>query len=169
MPEPPACNASPLIVLARAGHLDLLQAVYGSVVVPGGVADEVLRGPGRDPAVVALQTELWLERTPVGEIPLGVAAWDLGAGEAEVLTWALGHPECEAVLDDRAGRRCARALGIPYRGTLGVVLLAKKRGVIPAARPIIEALRRVGLYVSPELQEQALSLVGEQSGLERER
>ena len=45
MPEPPACNASPLIILAKAGHLDLLRAVYGGVVVPEAVVRE-LEGEG---------------------------------------------------------------------------------------------------------------------------
>ena len=161
MPEPPACNASPLIVLARAGHLDLLRTLYGGVIVPDAVADEVLHGPANDPAAAALQTDAWLQRTAVPDIPLPVAAWDLGMGEAEVLAWALRHPGCEAILDDRLGRRCARALAIPVRGTLGVVLLAKKRGIIPAARPVVESLRKAGLFISPEVLEPSLRLVEE--------
>jgi len=161
VPEPPACNASPLIVLARAGHLALLRAVYGTVVVPEGVASEILRGPSNDPALVGLQSESWLMRTAVGDVPAHIAAWDLGSGEAEVLAWANRHPGCEAILDNRVGRRCARALGLPVRGTLGVVLLAKRGGVIQAARPVMDALVRAGLYLEPDLREQALRLVGE--------
>ncbi|HSB68083.1 MAG TPA: DUF3368 domain-containing protein [Candidatus Methylomirabilis sp.] len=82
-------------------------------------------------------------------------------GEAEVLAWALRHPGCEAILDDRLGRRCGRALSIPVRGTLGVVLLAKKRGIISAARPVAESLRNAGLFVSSDLLESSLRLVGE--------
>ncbi len=63
MAEPPACNASPLIVLARAGHLALQRAVYGTVVVPDAVAGEILRGPSGDPALTGLQSEAWLTRT----------------------------------------------------------------------------------------------------------
>lgn len=161
MPEAPVCNASPLIVLARARHLDLLPGVYGSVIVPDAVANEVLHGPAGDPVVTALQTALWLQRATIPEVPPPVAAWDLGAGETEAVAWALRHPGCEVILDDRLGRRCARALGIPVRGTLGVVLLAKKRGIITAARPVVDALLGAGLFVSPDLREQALRLVGE--------
>lgn len=161
MAEPPACNASPLIVLARAGHLDLLRGLYGTVIVPDAVGSEVLRGSEGDPAAAAVQSEAWLKRTEVGNVPPHIAAWDLGSGEAEVLTWALEHPGCEAILDNRLGRRCARALGLPVRGTLGVVLLARKRGLIPAARPVMDALVRAGLFLTPDLREQALRLVGE--------
>ena len=50
---------------------------------------------------------------------------------------AHGHPESVAVIDDLAARRCAAALGIPCRGCLGLVLLAKKRGVLSTARPVV--------------------------------
>jgi predicted nucleic acid-binding protein len=147
--------------LARDGHLALLQVVYGSILVPDAVATEILRGPCGDPALTGLESESWLMRTAVGDVPAHIAAWDLGSGEAEDLTWALAHPGCEAILDIRLGRRCARAFGIPVRGTLGVDLLAKRRGLIPAAGPVMEALGRAGLFLASDLREQALRLVGE--------
>ena len=161
MAEPPVCNASPIIILARAGHLHLLRAVYGTVIVPAAVADEVLVGPVSDAGACALGTETWLRRTAVPDVPLSIVGWDLGMGETEVLAWALRHPGCEAILDDRLGRRCARSLGIPVRGTVGVVLLAKRRGIIPAARPVVDSLRAAGLFISPAMLGTSLRLVGE--------
>jgi len=67
--------------------------------------------------------------------------WDLEEGESAVLAWAYGHPGTEAIVDDLAARRCATTLDIPIRGTLGLVLTAKQKGIIPAARPILEKLR----------------------------
>jgi predicted nucleic acid-binding protein len=61
----------------------------------------------------------------------------------------------------RAGRRCATTLGIPIRGTLGLVLTAKQRGEISAARPVLEQLRLSGMYLSDRVMNQALALVGE--------
>ncbi len=61
-----------------------------------------------------------------------IAALDLGAGESEVLSLALGLSGYHAVLDDAAGRRSAEALGIPFIGTGGLLLLAKKEGLIPS-------------------------------------
>ena len=66
-----------------------------------------------------------------------------------------------AVIDDLAARRCASVVGISTRGTLGVVLLAKQRGIIPSAADIVAQLRNAGLYLSPEVIGDALSLVGE--------
>lgn len=84
----------------------------------------------------------------------------MGAGESSVPTWAYVHPGTEAIVDDLAERRCAAALGISVRGTLGLVVRAKQRGTIPAARPLLEQLRQSGLYLSDRVMNQALELVG---------
>jgi predicted nucleic acid-binding protein len=70
-------------------------------------------------------------------------------------------PGREVVIDDRAGRRCAEAHGIPLLGTVGLVILAKRLGRITAARPIIDEIRRVGLYVTDNVIADALKQAGE--------
>ncbi len=78
-----------------------------------------------------------------------------------MLALVLEHPGTEAIIDDLAGRKCAASLSIPVRGTLGIVLAAKQRGVIPKARPIIEDMMAAGLYLSRKVLEVALRRVGE--------
>jgi predicted nucleic acid-binding protein len=161
VPERPAVNASPLIFLARSSYLDLLKLAGEEVVVPSAVAEEILRRGKTDPTAVAIESTSWLVVVESPPVPPIIQAWDLGEGESSVLAWAHAHPGTEAILDDLAGRRCAAALGIPVRGTLGLVLAAKKSGVVPAARPIVERLRLSGMYLSDSLVDQALALVGE--------
>jgi len=159
--ETPVINASPLIFLARASQLNLLRLLGDSVIVPISVAEEIQRRDVSDPTVRALQTTPWLKVTPVSEIPLSINAWDLGKGESAVLAWALAHPGSEAIVDDLAARRCAATLHIPVRGTLGLALIAKQRGVIPSARELLAELREVGMYLSDDVLNRALALVGE--------
>jgi predicted nucleic acid-binding protein len=159
--ERPAVNASPLILLARANLLDLLQLAGPEIVAPAPVADEILREGPQDPAARALETMPWLTIVEAPPVPAVVQAWDLGAGESSVLAWALGHPGTVAIVDDLAARRCAAALHVPVRGTLGLILLAKQRGRIEAARPVLEAMRATGMYLSDAVLNQALALVGE--------
>ena len=71
------------------------------------------------------------------------------------------HPATEAIIDDLAGRKCAASLNIPVRGTLGIVLVAKKRGLIPEAQPVIEDIMTAGLYLSRKVVDEALGRVGE--------
>jgi predicted nucleic acid-binding protein len=158
--ERAAVNASPLILLARGGLIQLLKLAGPEVVVPLPVAEEVRRRGSSDPTVRALAENPWLVVSDIAVPPL-IQAWDLGPGESSVLAWAHVHPGTLAVLDDLAARRCAATLGIRARGTLGLVILAKQRGEVKAARPVLEALRKGGLYLSDSVLNAALALVDE--------
>lgn len=156
-----AVNVSPLIFLSKGGLLDLLKLAGEEIIVPEAVATEIQRRGATDPTVQALEGTPWLVIVETPPVPALIQSWDLGPGESSVLAWAHAHPGTEAIVDDLAGRRCAAALGIPVRGTLGLVLTAKQRGIIPAARPVLEKLRQSGMYLSDRVLNQALALVGE--------
>jgi predicted nucleic acid-binding protein len=157
VPDVWVVNASPLIALDRIDCVHLLGQLATEVVLPAAVIAEVAAGPhplgaaqlGRHRSVVA------------GAIHPVVAAWDLGAGETEVVSWAASKIGSVAILDDRAARRCAAALGVPTVGTLRVLLHAKKAGLIAAVAPLIDGLRRSGIYLSDTLIADALKLAGE--------
>lgn len=161
MAERPAVNASPLILLSRAGLLDFLGLAGPEIVVPQPVAAEIRTGGSGDAAVRALESIPWLTVVEAPPVPAAIQAWDLGEGESSVLAWAHGNPGTLAILDDLAARRCAAAVRIPVRGTLGLVLLAKQRGRIKTARPVLEGMRVSGMYLSDTVLNQALALVGE--------
>jgi predicted nucleic acid-binding protein len=159
--EKAAVNASPLVFLTRGGYLDLLRLAADEIVVPAAVAEEIQRrGPADLTARTIADTD-WLVVVTTPTIPPFIQAWDLGEGESAVLAWAHAHPGSEAIIDDLAARRCAAALGVPVRGTLGLVLAGKIRGEIPAARPVLEHLRGLGMYLSDRVLNQALALVNE--------
>lgn len=139
-------NASPVISLAKVGHLDLLTQLPDEILVPTEVASEVLAGPPSDPARKAFD-EGWGRVASVERIPAPILEWSLGSGESAVLSLVLDNPGATAILDDAVGRRCARTLGIPVIGTLAVVLRAKKQGLIPSAAHVVESLMSSGLYV----------------------
>ena len=161
MDENPVINASPLIYLSRSGLLDLLQIISFEIVVPEIVADEILRRGASDITAQAIRQTEWLKIVPAPAIQPEILAWSLGAGESSVLSLVLANKNTEAIVDDLAARRCAAALQIPVRGTLGIILTAKNRGEISAARPLLEKLRQNGMYLSDKVLNHALSLVGE--------
>lgn len=161
MAEPAVANASPLILLARADHFDLLRVASDEIIVPAAVAEELRRGGSKDKTVEAIAQAPWVTVVPITPVPPAVQAWDLGPGESAVLAWAVAHQGCEAILDDLPARRCAAAIKVPVRGTLGIVLLAKERGIVALARPVIERLLQSGMYLSDDVVGRALSLVGE--------
>lgn len=161
MAEQFAVNASPLIFLTQAELLDLLRMVGDTGVIPAAVMRELEAGVHiHDTARVVRETP-WLTVVETLEPVESIQVWDLGAGESGVLAWVLNHPGTEAVVDDLQARRCAATLGLPVRGTLGLVITAKQRGRIPAARPVIEQLRDAGMYLSDRVLNFALKKVGE--------
>jgi predicted nucleic acid-binding protein len=155
--EQAAVNASPVILLARVGAIDLLRLIADTLIVPRSVADEVLDPPGAQ----VLATTPWLKIVADPNVSPQVRAWDLGAGETAVISWGLACPGNEVVIDDLAARRCAAVMQVPVRGTLGLVLLGKRRGALPAARPMVRRLIDAGMYLSDRTAEAALRLVGE--------
>ncbi|MGR8933517.1 MAG: DUF3368 domain-containing protein [Gammaproteobacteria bacterium] len=60
-----------------------------------------------------------------------------------------------------AARRCANALGLRVIGSLGIILMAKQKGLVPSVKPIIEHLSRVGLYLDAGLVAKVLEMAGE--------
>lgn len=159
MPDRIVVNSSPLIVLARAGRIDLLTLIGTPIHVPKTVSSEVRAHS--DEAARALDTIAWLQTVPDAEtLPL-VRGWDLGAGESAVLEWAQAHRPARAIIDDYAARKLASVLAVQVTGTLGLALLARQKGLVPLARPLVEELLQAGLYLSKPVIERALQIVGE--------
>jgi len=150
-------DASPLIILGQVGELELLERLSSQLIVPAAVAEEVLAGPD-DPAHRALLSG-WGERRHA-TVPEMVAGWGLGQGESAVIALAL-ELGATAVVDDRSARRCARAVGATVIGTLGVILRAKRRGLIDAAAPIIRSVLDAGLFYEDQAVRRLLEDVGE--------
>src|SRR5438067_8821783 len=104
------CNSSPLIALDQIGQLDLLEQLFGSVLVPPAVVREV--GP-------ALALPAWIvEQSLTQGLAPQLLRPSLGPGESEAIAMALEVNAAWVVLDDRPARRLAQALGLTVIGTL---------------------------------------------------
>lgn len=155
-------DASPLITLGKVSQIALIRRMTSDLVIPEGVVGEVDQGPADD------QAKKWIHEGGAclvrrsTEIPPLIRSWDLGLGETEVISWAFLNPAYEAILDDRAARNCASSLGIRVRGTIGIILLAKKDGVLPLIKPLLTQLIDSGSRISPELFRAACRLADEE-------
>jgi hypothetical protein len=148
-------NASPLIAFQQLGQLGLLGSLFGTVLAPPAVMREarsVLERPG------------WLvERALAQPLPATIRRAGLGAGESEALALALELRADRVLLDELAGRKLAQRLGLPVIGSVGVLLAAKRRGLIPSVREPLDVLRKGGFRMDDELYEHALGKAGELS------
>ncbi len=154
MAETWVVNASPVIVLAKIGRLDLLAAPGRTLLIPDAVAREILAGPSDDAARLALARGELCDRPSIA-VPAEVLEWSLGAGESAVIALARAH-RATPVLDDFDARSCAKSFGLTPVGTLGVILRARREGRIPEAAPIVSSLRSAGLHLDTALIRSAL-------------
>ena len=153
-------NASPIILYARIGRLNVIERLAPRVIIPATVIEEIQAGIRKDGTVKDATAWALQYQQPDISIPTTVERWDLGQGESQVISFCL-QGERWAVLDDRMARRCISAHGLNMIGSLGMILRARKLGLIDAARPWVYKLKDEGMYVEVSLVEKALSALGE--------
>lgn len=166
-------DASPLIALARIGHLHLLRDVFGEVVLTEIVQQEVLAGgdfADAIPVEQAIQAG-WLQPKPSPEAMndlatiarTGVAGLDPGEKSSILLALAYqqsGHTT-RLIIDEMKCRAVARHLSLELIGSAGIIAIAKRLELIPLARPLLERLQASGYYLSQAVVDNALRIAGE--------
>ena len=143
-------DASPLVGLSRVGGVVWLRELFGSVEMTAAVRGELERG-GLEAQIAAAFDQGWL-RSRATARPLPDWPPHLGEGEWSTIVAAREHRGPVLVLlDERLGRREARAAGLEVAGTAAIVGLAQKRGIIESARDIFEQLLRSDFRIAPEV------------------
>ncbi len=156
-------DTSPIVNLAAIGHLHLLRDLFGALTIPEAVYREiVVEGAGR-PGAEEVEAANWIV-TRLVRSPHLVRTFetDVHIGEAEALVLALELNADWILLDERAARRLAASLDLRHTGLLGVLAKAKERSLIPALKPLMNALRRdAGFWISQTLYDHVLHRVQE--------
>jgi predicted nucleic acid-binding protein len=148
-------DTSPITALLTIGAADVLPQLFGEVVIPAAVRDELLRSHSYLPQYV--QVKLVRNQGRVREYTQTVHL-----GEAEAIELARELQADHLLMDERKARALAQRERIPVIGLLGVVLLAKRRQLIPSARELLNRLEsESGMYLAAELKATALETVGE--------
>jgi len=155
------CNTSPIQYLHQLELLHILHALARQVIVPPAVVDELAEGRALGVNLPDLTTLDWVTvRRPVSELAVPLVT-DLGLGETEVLMLALESREAIVVLDDALARRVGETFGLRLTGTLGLLLDAKRAGLIPAVGPLLHQLQALRFRVAPHTRAAVLKLAGE--------
>ena len=143
-------NTSPLIALGRIERIDLLRDLYKQVVCPRSVVDEIEAGVHKGHAP-AMTLPPWVTVDPD---PAGMTfRRELGAGESAVLSLALATKADLVVLDDLQARLVAAELNLRTTGTLGILVAAQQRGLIPNVRDEARKLQAAGFRIHPTLMD----------------
>jgi uncharacterized protein len=154
-------NSSPLILFARMNRLELLQELFGTVVLPPAVWREVTGQGGHRPGAAEIAQASWISVKPLAHSPSEELADAIDDGEAEAIALALELAPIAILMDDAAGRRWASRLGLTVLGSVGIAVQAEVAGLVNSIDPLIDGLERAGLHLTPTLIQAARTLAGE--------
>lgn len=158
--EPIAVNTGPLIALSACRCLDLLPRLHPRVVAAEAVLAEFLRGQPTEPGDLFVQPP-WLEVCALATSPSPLLVRRLDAGEAATIALASELRIQLVVIDERRGRAAARLSGLRVTGSIGILLRAKREGLIAAIKPCLDSMQQAGMWQSQRLRSQALREAGE--------
>lgn len=151
-------NSTPLIALCNADLLNILKKIYGSIIIPKAVFDEVTAK--KDSACLQIKQNLdWITVETITNIEdRKMYKAKLHAGEVDVMILAQADPKADLVIiDDNA----AKYLGLTVTGTLGVLIKAKQSGIISSVKNAITKIQSNGFYINENIIKLALKQAGE--------
>jgi len=152
-------NTTPLIALAGIGRLELLHLLYGEIYIPSAVLSEIESEPAKTQVTMAD----WIKVIEVhGVASRSLFSARLHIGEIEVILLAQEQMADLVLMDDNAAKKTAKFLGLSVAGTLGVLIRAKKEGLIREVKPIMEDLIADGLYVDNKIRKMVLKASSEE-------
>ncbi|MCS7263525.1 MAG: DUF3368 domain-containing protein [Armatimonadetes bacterium] len=150
MKEPAVTNSTCLIGLERIGRLDILHQLFETVMIPPKVQEEF--GKAVNWLVVI---------APKNTVLVQVLSTIVDEGEAEAIALAK-EQNCLLVLDDRKARHWAKSFGLRIIGTAGLLVRAKRQGIVEEVKPILENLKQSNFRLHPSLEREVLRLAGEE-------
>ena len=151
-------NTTPLIALADIGHLDILHNLYGEIMIPQAVLDEILTEPAKS---IVSRCD-WISVFDIdSKKPNRLYSARLHAGEIAVMMLADEQDADLLIMDDNAAKKTAKFIGFSVTGTIGVLLKAKRDGLIQNVKPLLAEMISDGFYISETIRKMVLEEAGE--------
>lgn len=139
-------NSTLLIILSKIGELEILKNLYGEIIIPRAVFDEVTIKSD------AIKNLLWIKILEVQDKSnRKIYQAKLHDGEVEVMMLAKEISADLLIIDDNAAKKFAKFLGFTVTGTLGILLKAKSEKIISEVKPILEKMLAEKFYISEEI------------------
>ena len=139
-------DTSCLIILDKIGELQLLNKLFGQIIITQEIAKE-FKKELPDWFTIVEQTNKIYQK---------ILEASLDKGEASAIAYALEQDNCLLIIDDYKGRKYAEQLGIKITGTLGVIIDAKLSGYIESVKPMLEKIKKTDFRLSVELEKRTI-------------
>jgi predicted nucleic acid-binding protein len=160
-------DTSPITNLAAIGQLDILRVLYGQIIIPVAVYNELVQAPCQPiPGAIEVQTLSWIQTQRVSNLSkvneILAIQLNIDRGEAEAIQLALELKANLIIIDEKRARMLATSLGLKVTGLLGILIQAKNQQVIVAVKPLIDRLiQEADFRLSEVLYQTVLKLAGE--------
>jgi uncharacterized protein len=156
-------NTSPIFYLSTIGQLDLLRQLYGEIIIPTAVFNEITNVGNTDASAAIVPTLSWIQTQPVSDQAfINTLRVELDPGEAEAIALAVELKANRLLIDERLGRAAAMRSALQVTGVLGILIAAKRRKLIQEVKPLLDALiEQVGFWVDERLYAEVLQTVDE--------
>lgn len=153
-------DTSVITNLIQLGQLPLLKELFGNIIIPQKVFDELARIPGQ---IEIINENAWMEVRQISdEAHFKKLISTLDPGEAEAIVLAIELKADALLIDEKKGRRIAQEYGITITGLLGILIEAKAENLIQKVKPILDRLIfEMGFRISPKLYQHILEEVDE--------
>ncbi len=153
-------NTTPILSLFKIDKLGILKELYDRVIIPFAVYEEIEQGKEK-PYYQDLRKLDWIDIKSIKNEKSRLYFLDLDKGEAEVLILSGEENADLVIIDELLGRRYAKQMNINLTGTIGILLKAKSKGIIPSVKELLFELREKGSWINPKLIMKILKLAGE--------
>jgi len=148
-------DTSPITSLLIIGRVEILKTLYGEVLIPRAVETELRRHHSEVPSFI--RSVATSDSATVRLLEL-----QLDKGEAEAIVLAEELKADFLLMDESFGRTIASERGLRVIGLVGVLLAAKRRGIVKSVTDILTELEQVaGFYISKEVRDDAAQKAGE--------
>lgn len=155
-------NTTPLIALSHVGLLHLLKQLYGEIIIPEAVYQELAIKKGSVCEKAVNNSLSWIRVKKIeNQMAKQMYKTQLHDGEVEVMILAKEIIADIVIIDDANAKKHAKYLGLPVTGTLGILIKAKQKGYIDKLKPILYQMVQNGIYISQGLIEWCLKQVSE--------
>ena len=146
-------DTSAITNLLAIGRIEILEQLFGRVLIPPAVASEL--------SVSHPQIPEFIETTPV-DSSIQVSAFEcLDPGEVEAIQLAKGLGADALIIDDKGARKVAIADGIDCIGLLGVLVTTKSLGHLERVAPVLDELKVNRFHFSEAVKRQVLEQANE--------
>ena len=152
-------NTTPILALLKLNRLSLLRQLYTEIYVPTAVFNEIEAGKSKD-YYEDLSKLDWVNIIEIGNKD-GNSFPDLDKGEAEAIALALEMKADSILLDEKLGRFHAKNANLKVTGSIGILIRAKKEGLVNTLKPLLDELTDKKVWVSDKLKKEILKIAGE--------